>query len=73
MSMNQSHKRSFIAVLIFIGFLLFMALRIGIDLGGTKTEIAALDSETGEIFLKNRKPTPKDYQGVLDVVKLKIW
>ncbi len=46
-----------------------MALRIGIDLGGTKTEIAALDSETGEILLKNRKPTPKDYQGVLDVVK----
>lgn len=46
-----------------------MALRIGIDLGGTKTEIAALDSETGEILLKNRKSTPKDYQGVLDVVK----
>ena len=29
--MNQSHKRSFIAVLIFIGFLLFMAFW-GIDL-----------------------------------------
>ena len=31
MSINQSHKRSFIAVLIFIGFLLFMAFW-GIDL-----------------------------------------
>lgn len=36
-----------------------MRWRLGIDLGGTKTEIVALD-ETGAIRLRRRAPTPND-------------
>lgn len=42
-------------------------LRIGIDLGGTKTEIAALD-RAGHVLLRRRAPTPPDYDGVLGLV-----
>jgi fructokinase len=35
-----------------------MALRLGVDLGGTKIEIAALD-ETGREVLRRRAPTPR--------------
>ncbi|MFC7477307.1 ROK family protein [Dankookia sp. GCM10030260] len=38
--------------------------RIGIDLGGTKTEIAALDA-AGAVRLRRRAPTPRDYAGVI--------
>lgn len=41
--------------------------RIGIDLGGTKTEIAALDP-AGTIRLRRRAPTPPDYAGVIGLV-----
>ena len=43
--------------------------RIGIDLGGTKTEVVLLD-EKGNTRLRNRKPTPADqgYEAILDVV-----
>jgi fructokinase len=43
-------------------------LRIGIDLGGTKTEVAALDPATGRVLLRRRAPTPPDYGGVLDTI-----
>lgn len=39
-------------------------MRFGIDLGGTKTEILALD-KTGAPALRRRIPTPKDYDGLL--------
>lgn len=39
-------------------------LRFGIDLGGTKTEIAALD-EAGALLLRNRTPTPRGYGEIL--------
>ena len=42
-------------------------LRIGIDLGGTKTEIAALDP-AGHVLLRRRAPTPPDYDGVLGLI-----
>ncbi|HKU85097.1 MAG TPA: ROK family protein [Casimicrobiaceae bacterium] len=43
-------------------------MRIGIDLGGTKTEIIALDDEGGE-RMRRRVPTPRDdYDAILDVV-----
>lgn len=43
-------------------------MRIGIDLGGTKTEIIAL-SLTGETLLRERVPTPKDdYLGIVATV-----
>ena len=43
-------------------------VRIGIDLGGTKTEIIAL-SEGGEELLRRRVPTPRDdYQAILRTV-----
>ena len=46
-----------------------MAHRIGIDLGGTKIEIAVLDA-TGAIVLRRRAPTPAgDYAATLDVIK----
>jgi fructokinase len=41
--------------------------RIGIDLGGTKTEIAALDA-AGTVRLRRRAPTPADYAGVIGLV-----
>lgn len=44
------------------------ALRIGIDLGGTKTEIVALDADGAEL-LRRREATPSnDYAGILDLV-----
>jgi fructokinase len=45
-----------------------MALRIGIDLGGTKIELLALD-ESGQMLLRRRKPTPKgDYLATVNTV-----
>ena len=45
-----------------------MALRIGIDLGGTKTEAIALDGE-GRALLRERRPTPRgDFERQLDTV-----
>jgi fructokinase len=42
--------------------------RIGIDLGGTKTEIAVLDA-TGAQVLRRRMATPAgDYRGILDTI-----
>ncbi len=41
-----------------------MSLRIGIDLGGTKTEIAAL-GPAGEVLLRQRAATPGDYDGII--------
>lgn len=42
-------------------------LRIGIDLGGTKTEIVALGPDGG-VLLRRRAPTPPRYGGVLDLI-----
>lgn len=42
-------------------------IRIGIDLGGTKTEGAAM-SASGELLARERMPTPHDYAGTLDVI-----
>jgi fructokinase len=41
-----------------------MDLRIGIDLGGTKTEIVAL-APSGEVRLRRRAATPGEYEGIL--------
>ncbi|MCB1138514.1 MAG: ROK family protein, partial [Leptospiraceae bacterium] len=43
--------------------------RIGVDLGGTKTEVALLDS-SDNVILRKRKPTPasEGYEAILDVV-----
>ncbi|WP_455206875.1 ROK family protein [Kaarinaea lacus] len=44
-------------------------IRIGIDLGGSKTEVIAL-SETGETLLRNRVPTvANDYQATLSTIQ----
>ena len=42
-----------------------MTLRIGVDLGGTKTEVVAIDDKTGEVLFKERRPTPKNYEGTV--------
>jgi fructokinase len=48
------------------------AMRIGIDLGGTKIEVIALadrGAEAGAALLRHRVPTPAgDYEGILDAV-----
>jgi fructokinase len=41
-------------------------MRLGIDLGGTKTEIAAL--EGGREVLRRRVPTPRSYDGTLEAI-----
>jgi fructokinase len=44
-------------------------MRIGIDLGGTKTELAALDPATGaELCARVRTPTPREYDGVIRMI-----
>ncbi|PNG25150.1 ROK family protein [Methylocella silvestris] len=43
-------------------------MRIGIDLGGTKIEVLALD-DVGSELIRKRRPTPTgDYAGTLDVI-----
>lgn len=42
--------------------------RIGIDFGGTKIEIAALNAEGG-FTLRRRVPTPGDYDGAIEAVR----
>lgn len=44
-----------------------MKFRIGIDLGGTKTEIVALDP-AGAVRLRRRAATPQDYDGILGLL-----
>jgi fructokinase len=47
-------------------------MRIGIDLGGTKTEIAALD-EDGAIRLRQRVPTPRTgYRDVIATIRDRV-
>src|SRR5580704_13490786 len=43
-------------------------IRIGVDFGGTKIEVAALDA-SGQFAARVRKPNPGDYQGALDTVR----
>ncbi|KZD09669.1 ROK family protein [Oceanibaculum pacificum] len=44
-------------------------MRLGIDLGGTKIEIIALNERTGEALLRERVPTPQgDYDGTLRAI-----
>ena len=46
-----------------------MELRIGVDLGGTKIEAAALD-RGGNILLRRRRPTPRgDYTASLETIR----
>jgi fructokinase len=42
-------------------------IRIGVDIGGTKTEVAAIDSHGQTRFLK-RKPTPSAYPAKIELV-----
>jgi fructokinase len=42
-------------------------MRIGVDVGGTKTEVAALDAR-GDIRLRRRVATPSGYPAMLDVI-----
>ncbi len=42
-------------------------MRIGIDLGGTKIEAIAL-SDAGDITVRRRVPTPRDYAATLDAL-----
>ena len=46
-----------------------MSIKLGVDLGGTKTEIIALDSD-GKTLLRHRVATPTgDYAGTLAMIK----
>ena len=44
-----------------------MSFRIGVDLGGTKVEVAALDAE-GRIALRRRVETPPEYGAVVEAI-----
>jgi fructokinase len=44
-----------------------MSWRLGIDLGGTKIEVVALDA-TGAVRLRRRVPTPRDYDGTIAAI-----
>jgi fructokinase len=43
-------------------------IRIGVDLGGTKIEVIALDQDGAELF-RQRVETPRDYAGTLQATK----
>jgi fructokinase len=46
-----------------------MTLALGIDLGGSKIEIIALDEE-GAVLLRRRRPSPRDsYQATLEAIR----
>jgi fructokinase len=45
-----------------------MTWRIGVDLGGTKTEVAALD-DSGAIRWRRRAPTPSEYDGIVTTIR----
>lgn len=47
------------------GVALNVDLRLGVDLGGTKSEILALDAITGAELYRRRVPTERSYDGVL--------
>lgn len=40
-------------------------MRIGIDLGGTKTEIICLNADNGKELYRQRVPSPQDYAGTV--------
>jgi len=44
-----------------------MAIRLGVDLGGTKTEIVALDA-AGAVLLRRRRPTPEGYPAIVGTI-----
>ncbi|MDW8315630.1 MAG: ROK family protein [Rhodovarius sp.] len=46
-------------------------MRIGIDVGGTKIEVAALD-EAGRCLLRRRIATPRSYEGVIDAIGMLV-
>jgi len=41
-----------------------MWIKLGLDLGGTKTEIVAMD-EAGRVLLRRRRPTPSAYKDIV--------
>ena len=43
-------------------------IRIGIDLGGTKTEIIALDASGSEVFRRRVSTPQEDYRATLDII-----
>ena len=46
-----------------------MSLRVGIDIGGTFTDLAVVDEETGETSVIKVPSTPSDYaSGVIDAL-----
>ena len=46
-----------------------MTLRVATDIGGTFTDLVAVDSESGEVRIAKVSTTPRDLaQGVLDVI-----
>ena len=44
-----------------------MTLRLGVDLGGTKTEIVALDA-VGQVRLRRRRPTGAGYEATVATI-----
>ena len=47
-----------------------MAWRIGIDIGGTFTDVAMVEEDSGRIGIAKVLTTPRDFgQGVIDGIK----
>jgi fructokinase len=44
-----------------------MAIKLGVDLGGTKTEIVALDG-AGKALLRRRRPTGQGYPAIIETI-----
>jgi fructokinase len=48
-----------------------MTIKLGVDLGGTKTEIVVLDP-AGEVLLRRRKPTGQGYPAIIETIALLV-
>jgi len=47
-----------------------MIVRAAVDVGGTFTDVCALDEDTGELVFVKDSTTPKDYSvGVMNTIK----
>lgn len=46
-------------------------MRIGVDVGGTKIEVIALD-RSGKILFRQRRQTIRSYEGTLDVIRMLV-
>ncbi len=49
-----------------------MTLRMGIDLGGTKTEVLVVDARRQSLYRERFATPAQDYTGILDLIAARV-